>query len=177
MPFARKKVLMKAIILSLFSHGPLVWMFCSKALNDKINNLHKRTLQLVYLDYTSSFEELLMKDNCITIHQRNIQLVATEMFKAYKGLEPELMMEIFELDHGRSKKDFRRPNVNTETWGKNSIRYFGPVIWDDLLPDKYKSIQKLEKFQEEIAKWVPKKCPCGLCKEYLAGVGHIVTFE
>ena len=117
-----------------------------------------------------------MKDNCITIHQRNIQLVATEMFKAYKGLEPELMMEIFELDLGRSKKDFRRPNVNTETWGKCSIRYFGPVVWDDMLPDKYKSIQKLEKFQEEIAKWVPEKCPCTVCKEYLAGVGHIVTF-
>ena len=67
--------------------------------------------------------------------------------------------------------------MNTETWGKNSIRYFGPVVWDDMLPDRYKSIQKLEKFQEEIAKWVPEKCPCIVCKEYLAGVGHVVVFE
>ena len=152
-------------------------MFCSKGISDKVNHLHKRVLQIVYLDYTSSFEKLLEKDNSITIHQRNIQLVAVEMFKVLKRLEPELLMENFELDLGRSKKTFRRPNVNTETYGKHSLRYFGPVVWDDLLPEEYKSIRKLEKFQEEIKKWIPEKCPCTLCKQYLAGVGHIVTFE
>ena len=152
-------------------------MFCSKTINDKINHLHKRVLQTVYLDYTSSLEELLKKDNSITIHQRNLQLVAVKMFKVLKGIEPELTKEIFELDHGRSKNTFRRPNVNTETYGKNSLRYFGPVVWDDILPDKYKSIQTIEKFQEEIKGWIPEKCPCTLCKEYLSGVGHIVTFE
>ena len=177
MPFARKKLLMSAVILALFSYGPLLCMFCSKTINDKINHLHKRVLQIVYLDYTSSLEELLKKDYSITIHQRNLQLVAVKMFKVLKGLEPELTKEIFELDHGRSKKTFKRPNVNTETYGKNSLRYFGPVVWDDLLPDKYKSIQTIEKFQEEIKGWIPEKCPCSLCKEYLAGVGHIVTFE
>ena len=151
--------------------------FCSKTINDKINHLHKRVLQIVYLDYTSSLEELLKKDYSITIHQRNLQLVAVKMFKVLKGLEPDLMNEIFELDHSRSKKTFKRPNVNTESYGKKSLRYFGPVVWDDLLPEKYKSIQTLEKFQAEIADWIPDKCPCSLCKEYLSGVGHIVTFE
>ena len=63
MPFARKKLLMSAVILALFSYGPLISMFCSKTIYDKINHLHKRVLQTVYLDYTSSLEELLKKDN------------------------------------------------------------------------------------------------------------------
>ena len=37
MPFARKKVLMSAVILALFSYGPLLGMFCSKTINEHYN--------------------------------------------------------------------------------------------------------------------------------------------
>ena len=36
---------------------------------------------MVYQDYVSSFTELLEKDKSTTIHNRNIQLLATELFK------------------------------------------------------------------------------------------------
>ena len=62
-------------------------------------------------------------------------------------------------------------------YGKESIRYFGPIVWDDMLPAKYKSIKKLKKFKEEIKSWVPKNCPCFLCKEYVGGVGYVTTYE
>ena len=133
---------------------------------------------MVYLDYTSSFDELLKKDNAVTIHQRNIQLLAIEMFKVIKGLGPEIMKTIFDIDYGdRSKKSFYTPNVKSEYNGKNSIRYFGPVVWDTMLPDRLKSIQDLETFKTEVKKWVPNNCPCRLCKEYVAGLGFVVTFE
>ena len=48
----------------------------------------------MYQDYTSSFTELLEKDNLKTIH-RNIQLLATELFKVKNGLWPPFMNEIF----------------------------------------------------------------------------------
>ena len=66
-------------------------MFCSRELNDKINSVHKRALRQVYSDFTSSFKELLEKDNSVTVHQRNIQLVAIEMFKATKKLCPKIV--------------------------------------------------------------------------------------
>ena len=76
LPFYRKRVLLKAFIESQFSYCPLVWMFCSRQMNRKINYIHERALRLVYDDYTSSFNELLIKDNTVSIHHRNIQNVA-----------------------------------------------------------------------------------------------------
>ena len=133
MPLEKKRILMSAFIESQFSYCPLLWMFCSKGINDKINSIHKRTLQLVYLDYTSSFEDLLKKDNSVTIHQRNIRLLAIEMFKVVKGLGPGIVKDLFSFDYAtRSSRTFFRPNVRTVYNGKNSIRYFGPVVWDDM---------------------------------------------
>lgn len=153
-------------------------MFCTRATNKKINRLQERALRLVYLDHKSSFEELLEKDNSVTIHQRNIRLLAIEMFKAINGLGPEIMRGIFVLNKNpRSERSFHIPIVNTEHMGKNSIRYFGPIVWDDMVPEDLKSIETLEKFKTKILKWVPTNCPCTLCKQYVAGVGYVKTFE
>ena len=153
-------------------------MVCSGALNNKINRIQERALRLVYLDYTSSVEELLEKDGSVTIHHRNIRLLATEMFKATKGLGPEIMREIFVPNNNpRSERSFHIPSVKTEHMGKNSVRYLGPIVWDDMLPEKFKTIQTVEKFKTEIKKWVPTNCPCSLCKQYVAGVGFVNTFE
>ena len=62
LPFYKKRILLKAFIESQFSFCPLLWMFCTRKLNRKINHIHERALRLVYDDQDSSFEELLMKD-------------------------------------------------------------------------------------------------------------------
>ena len=152
-------------------------MFCSRTINNKINRIQERALRLVYLDYTCSFVDLLKMDNSVTIHQRNIRLVAIEMFKVLRGLGPEILRNLFSIDHTSETRSFFRPNVSSKYNGENSLRYFGPVVWDSMLPDKLKSIQILEKFKMEVKKWVPTNCPCTLCKEYIAGVGFVDTFE
>ena len=53
------RVLMKAFIESQFGYCPLIWMFQSRKLNNKINRLHKRALRLVYKNSTLSFNVLL----------------------------------------------------------------------------------------------------------------------
>ena len=68
--------------------------------NGKINMLHERCL--VYNDKQSSFTELLNKDNSVSIHIRNIQRLAIEMFRFYNGLSPPLMNNIFKLKAGNS---------------------------------------------------------------------------
>ena len=37
----------------------------------KISNLHERALRLIYCDQSSDFQELLQRDNSLTIHQKN----------------------------------------------------------------------------------------------------------
>ena len=48
-------------------------------MNNKINGL--KCLRIIYSDKTSSFEEILDKDGSVTGHTRNLQALATEMFK------------------------------------------------------------------------------------------------
>ena len=59
MSFNKCRTLVKAFIESEFNYCPLIWMFHSRAMNNKINRIHERALMLVYSDNVSSFDELL----------------------------------------------------------------------------------------------------------------------
>ena len=74
-------------------------MFHSRKLNNRINRIHDRALRLIYQDNSLSFAELLEKDISVTIHQRNLQVLATEIFKLKNGLSPEIMKELFEMQN------------------------------------------------------------------------------
>ena len=65
----KRRDLMKAFITSQFSYCPLIWMFHSRSLNNKINRIHERALRLVYQN-NLSFSELLDLDNSVTVHQK-----------------------------------------------------------------------------------------------------------
>ena len=54
-------------------------MFCSRTLNLRINRLHERALRIAYDNYLSDFEELLGKDNTVTVNKRNLRTLAIEM--------------------------------------------------------------------------------------------------
>ena len=62
------RILMKAFIESQFNYCPLIWMFHSRQLNNKINKLHERALRLVYKNPNLCFQELLNLDNSFCIH-------------------------------------------------------------------------------------------------------------
>ena len=88
---------MKAFITSHFSYCPLLWMLHSRELNNKINRIHERSLRSVYSDKTSTFQELLDKDNSVSVHHKNIQVLATEIYKTVNGLAPTIMNSVFEI--------------------------------------------------------------------------------
>ena len=69
-----------------------------RKLNHRINRLHERSLRIVYSDDISTYEELLNRDQSFTIHERNIQHLAIELFKVKNGLSPNFMNEIFTLN-------------------------------------------------------------------------------
>ena len=126
------RLLMKAFIESQFSYCPLVWMFHSRTLNNRINRLHERGLRMVYKDYKLSFNELLHKDNSFSIHHRNLQRLAIEMYKAYNGLSPSLVKSIFptrEIPYNlRNCNPFQSTNVYTVFKGTETISFRGPKI-------------------------------------------------
>ena len=70
-PFEKRRLLLKAFIESQFSYCPLVWMFCSRKMNKRIHFIHERSLRIVYDDYDTTLEDLLKKDNSVSIHQES----------------------------------------------------------------------------------------------------------
>ena len=70
-------------------------MFHSRSNSNKINCLHKRVLRIVYSDFKSSFENLLEKDGTVSIHVKNLQILATQMPKISKNFFVPLMKELF----------------------------------------------------------------------------------
>ena len=92
-------------------------MFHSRKLNNRVNKLHEKAFRIVYQDYVSSFTELIEKGNSTTIHNRNIQLLATELFKVKNGLSPPFMNETFVENaqhyYDLKKTEFKRNSVKT----------------------------------------------------------------
>ena len=172
-PLEKKRILMRSFIESQFAYCPLIWMFCSRSMNKRINRLHERALRIVYNDYVNSFESLLVKDGSVSIHNRNIQRVALEMYKIRNGLAPDFICDLFLKNQMPTRSDFIRPKIRTTAYGKNSFATFGTIVWDKLLPPELKSLKNINMFKNRIKKWIPSNCPCNLCIRYVQGVGYI----
>jgi len=169
------KLLVNAFVTSHFSYCPLVWMMHSHKMNNRINIIHERALRMIYKDYISSYSELLTKDGSLTIHQRNLKLLAIEVFKANNKLGPELTNNIFKFIE--PNYNLRNPKITsniirTTSYGIETLTYLAPKIWKEI-PDSCKTATSLNQFKREIQKWIPKNCPCRICKTYIQGVGYI----
>ena len=175
MKFNQRKTILASYIISQFGHCPLVWIFHSRKLNNRINRLHKRSLQLVYQDEQASFENLLSRDGSVTVHHHNVQTLCIELYKVAYGFAPELMKLVFPLNpRGKFvwENIFKTHNVKTTTWGLETLGHIGPKIWSEI-PTELKKLP-FSKFVIEIRKWKPK-CPCRMCKLYVKDLGYVTV--
>ena len=92
-----------------------------RGLNNKINNLHERALRTVYQDKKSSFETLLKHDKSVSIHVKNLQYLATEIFKVKNDLCPEIMKEIF-IFHENPTYNLRSGNHLARKYTDSALR-------------------------------------------------------
>ena len=167
---------MKAFIVSQFGYCSLIWMFHSRGLNNKINSIHERALRIKYEDKFSTFQQLLEKDNSVSIHHRNLQALATELFKISNELSPDIVKETFQKKiisyNLRNKNSFMTRQVNSVYHGTESLSFLGPKIWDQV-PQEIKESKSIDIFKSKIKKWTPSHCPCRLCRTYLPQIGFI----
>ena len=174
MTLTQRRIIMKTFIISQFGYCPLVWMFHSRKLNGRINRLHERALRIVYKDDKATFNELLIKDESYTVHERNIQTLAIELYKVAYKLCPKIMNLILPLNTEANYPGgnaFQTFNVKTVSWGTETIAHLGPKVWS-IIPDDMKKFS-LSKFTQKIRKWRPEKCPCRMCKTYVKGLGFV----
>ena len=141
---------MNAFITSQFSYCPLVWMSHSRAMNNRINKIHEKALRLVYKDKTNlSLDDLLKKDKSVSIHQRNLQILATEIYKARNDLGPEIMKDTFHYVQKqynlRNDSTLQRRRNRTVYFGIESISSLTPKIWE-IVPCEIKNAKSLDIF-------------------------------
>ena len=134
-------------------------------------------MRLVYDDSPYlSFDELLIKDKSVSIHQRNLQLLATEIFKVKNGVSAGLTEDIFHFfskpyDLRNNRILFRKRN-RTAFYSTESLSSLAPRIWE-LIPQSLKDETELSQFKTKIKTWTTSQCPCRLCKKYIGHVGFI----
>ena len=158
----KRPVLMNAFITSQFSYCPLVWMFHSRTLNNRISKIYEKALRLVYKNETfSSFDDLLKKDKSVSIHQKNLQILATEIYKTKNDLGPKIMKDTFhfiqKLYNLRNDPELQRGRNRTACFGTESISSLAQKIWELVLSD-IRSQNLLEIFKEKIKFWKTDKC-------------------
>ena len=149
----------------------------SRTNNCKINKLHEPCLRIIYSDKQPSFETLLEKDGLVSVHNRNLQILASEMYKIKNDLSPLFITELFKQkneQHYDLRKNFQFtiPPISTVYHGSESISFLGPKIWN-ILPDRLKNVNSIEAFKMQIKKWKPENCPCRLCKVYVQNVDFV----
>ena len=100
----KRRTLFKSFIEAQLKYCPLIWMFCSRSSNKKINRLHERTLRIVYDNYSSSFKTLLDRDSSFTIHHKNIQSMLIEIYKSLNRASAEKFFDsLFEFKFRQSQ--------------------------------------------------------------------------
>ena len=167
---------MKTFEESQFNYCPLIWMLNSRRLKNKINNVKEKALRIVYFDYKSAFQELLDKDASFSVHHRNVQTLAIEIYKHIRGLSPEIMGKVFKINrilpyNLRTQNYFFSWVPKTVKYGTETNSFLAPKVWA-WVPEKMKECSCLEAFKSRIRKWKPD-CPCPLCKTYLQHDGFL----
>ena len=107
----KKALLYNSMIKSQFDHCPLVWMFCFRQSNNLINKVHERILALIYQG-NCNFKVLREKQHDFSIHQRNLQVLMTEIYKIINGIAPPIMNSLFPFRLNQPQKYKHTRNNN-----------------------------------------------------------------
>ena len=121
-------------------------------------------MHIIYNDKRSTFEECLVKDNSVSVHQNNINVLAIEMCKVANDISPEIMNKVFKLSekthyHLRHTKQFLVDPIHSAFNGSESASALGSKIWEQI-PTEIKNKDSLAGFEKEIKIWKPLNCPC-----------------
>ena len=146
--FKEKQILVQSFVYSNLN-CTLVWYFSSSKSLQKIEQLQERALRFLYTDYTSSYNDLLLKSNKCKMLIARQRILCIDIFKTVKLLNIPLMQNIFELRSShyssRNPNNLAHVRPNQTEFGSNSLMSIGPQIWNGL-PNEIKSAKNFKKF-------------------------------
>ena len=108
-------------------------MFCRKGLYLKMQKIHKT---LVIYQSNKTYEKLLKLSETVSLHQRHLRFLVTEVYKSTSYLNPEFMCSFFthkEIPYNLRKGQVHSlPPTRLTYYGTNSVQFRGSLIWNNL---------------------------------------------
>ena len=125
-------LLYNSFIMPQFNYCSLIWMFCGKIDSNDVNRTHKRALHILFNDFTSSFEELLLEANQSTIHRKNLQKLVVEVYSSLTQQNTSFLGDMFQekhIDYCRILSSFGLYIINLKTDNVEiKLRNFSNII-------------------------------------------------
>ena len=114
-----------------------------------------------------SFEDLLLHSNEVSIHQKHLRQLATEIYKSLTDLSPEFIKPFFTVKelscNLRNGHILNLPTARSTYYGTNSILFRACQVWNNL-PLSIKQSQSLLEFKPNIKTLRRIECLCKICK-------------
>ena len=152
-----KTIIHKTFISSNFNYSPIAWMFTSKYSINMLERLNKRSLRFVTNDMISEYADLCEGEGCLNIHRQLIKSVAIIMYKVKNEIAPSYVCELFTPKTSnyslRNSDGYDLPKFNTITFGRKSLRYYGPKLWNSI-PIEPKQCNTLPTFKSSLTEWL-----------------------
>ena len=154
-------------IASNISYCPLVWHFCGKANNAKLEKIQERSLRILCIDYTSSYEELLRNTGLSTLLLNRLKCLLLETFKTIRHINAECLHGIFKthvVPYELRTKNLVQPERKSTTYGLRSFSYLGARLWNNLVKD-YPFLCEIDyvDFEEFVEQWGASNWGDGFC--------------
>ena len=124
----KAKLLLNTFVISNFQYFPLMWLFCSKAVDNLINRRIKCAMRIIYNnDNEEALDALLQRDGTSTFHKKNLQKLMVEIFKTINHLNPPYMWDLFTKkvvkNDFRIKIPFELPPAKSQRFDTNSLKF------------------------------------------------------
>ena len=109
------------------------------SINKLYEKLVHKTQVSVYHANRLKDTESLKTDNTVSVHHRNIQVLATnELYKIVNGLSPDIMKKVFPFNENttfdtRSKRKFHSRATKSFTFGFESQSHLASKTWELVL--------------------------------------------
>ena len=117
-------------------------------------------------DYDSTFEELLHRNEEVTINVKNLQKLMLEVYKCITSGNPSFLWEFFNRKmlayNFRINDLLQLPKTRTSRYGNESLSFWGSIVWNRL-PDIYIAAKSCDEFKMKIRRWRGSGCNCHIC--------------
>ena len=133
-----RRAIHHSFIANSFSYCPLVWHFCGKSNNAKLEKIQERSLRILCNNYTSSYEDLLRYTGLSTLLLNRLKCILLETFKSPQHLNAECLHGIFKthvVPYDLRTTNLSQPKRQSPTDGLRSLAYLRARLWNDIVKD------------------------------------------